>query len=64
LRLDTHQDVARAIERLSRRDPNALATFIVSLAQDAGPIGEQVRTFVVGDDIDQTIASLTVAVTR
>ena len=58
MRLDTHQDVARAIERLSRRDPNALATFIVSLARDAGPIGEQVCTFVVGDDIDQTIASL------
>jgi hypothetical protein len=58
LRLDTHQDVARAIERLSRRDPNALAAFIVSFAQDAGPIGEQVRTFVVGDDIDQTTASL------
>ena len=40
----TKADFARALERLRGRDPESLAAFIVSLAQDSGPIGEQVRT--------------------
>ena len=27
----------------------------MSLAQDSGPIGEQVRTFIVGDDVAETV---------
>jgi hypothetical protein len=40
------------------RTPEALATFIASLVFDAGPIGEQVRTFIVGDNLSETKASL------
>jgi hypothetical protein len=56
--ITTKQEFARALERLRRRDPESLAAFIVSLAQDTGPIGEQVRTFIVGDDIAETVESL------
>jgi hypothetical protein len=54
----TMQVFARALERLRRRDPESLAAFIVSLAHDTGPIGEQVRTFIVGDDVAETVDSL------
>jgi hypothetical protein len=40
--------VVKYFERLRGRDPESLAAFIVSLAQDSGPIGEQVPTFIVG----------------
>jgi hypothetical protein len=56
--IHTVQGVAQALERLRQRDPKVLASFIVSLAQDAGPIGEQVRTFIVGDEIAETVASV------
>ena len=56
--ISTRADFARALERLRRRDPESLAAFIVSLAQDSGPIGEQVRTFIVGDDVAETVESL------
>jgi hypothetical protein len=56
--IHTVQGVADAIERLRRRDHGSLARFIVSLAQDIGPIGEQVRTFIVGDDVVETVESL------
>src|ERR1700722_404980 len=56
--ISTKADLARALERLRRRDPESLAAFIVSLAQDSGPIGEQVRTFIVGDDVAETVKSL------
>jgi len=56
--IQTSQDLAAAIERLQKREPAVLARFIVSLAQDSGPIGEQVRTFIVGDDLSQTVESL------
>jgi hypothetical protein len=56
--ITTRDDFAQALERLRRRDPAALAAFIVSLAQDSGPIGEQVRTFIVGDDQPETVASV------
>jgi len=58
VRTDTIQGGAEAIARLSRREPKLLAAFIVSLAQDCGPVGEQVRTFIVGDDVDQVSSSI------
>ena len=56
MRIDTNQDLERALDRLTRRDSKSLATFIVSLAQDTGPVGEQVRTFIVGDNLAETVA--------
>jgi hypothetical protein len=56
--VQTKQDVDAAIERLERRDPAVLARFIVSLAFDAGPVGEQVRSFVVADDLGQLAESV------
>jgi hypothetical protein len=50
MRIETTEDFERARERLRRRDSESLAAFILSLAQDSGPIGQQVRTFIVGDD--------------
>lgn len=58
MRIETNRDLEAAIARLASRAPEALATFIASLAFDAGPIGEQVRTFIVGDDLSETTASL------
>jgi hypothetical protein len=58
MRIETREDLAAALMRLERRSPESLAMFIASLAQDVGPIGEQVRTFIVGDDLVETIASL------
>ena len=58
VRIETNQDLETAIARLASRTPEALATFLASLAFDAGPIGEQVRTFIVGDDLSATTASL------
>jgi hypothetical protein len=46
--VQTMQELRCAIARLSRRAPQSLATLIVSLVHDDGPIGEQVRTFIVG----------------
>jgi hypothetical protein len=56
--LTTNQELARALERLQRRGPELLAAFIVSLVPDSGPIGEQVRTFIVGDDVVETVESV------
>lgn len=50
MRIDTQADVEAATARLAGRSPEALARFIVSLAQDGGPVGEHVRRFVVADD--------------
>ena len=61
--LETVQDVADARARLERRSPQELAAFIVSLAQDDGPAGEQVRTFIVGDDLEATIESVRARIT-
>ena len=58
IRIETNQDLERAIARLTRRAPESLATFIVSLAHDFGPIGEHVCTFISADDRAETIASL------
>jgi len=56
--MQTIQELDDATARLSRRTPQSLATFIVSLVHDGGPIGEQVRTFIVGDNLAETVASL------
>jgi hypothetical protein len=56
--VQTKVDFAHALERLRGRDPESLAAFIVSLAQDTGSIGEQVRTFIVGDDVAETVESV------
>jgi len=56
--IETRADVAAVLERLERRSPASLAAFILSLGQEGGPVGEQVRTFVVGDDLAATVASL------
>lgn len=58
MRLESKQDFECARDRLRRRDPGVLATFIMSLAGDSGPIGEQVRTFIVGDEVAEAADSL------
>ena len=58
MRIETRADAVAALERLERRSPASLAAFILSLAQDGGPVGEQVRTFLVGDDLAASVASL------
>jgi hypothetical protein len=56
VRLETQEEFERA--RLRRRDSDSLAAFLMSLAMDPGPIGEQVRTFIVGDDLAETVESV------
>jgi hypothetical protein len=56
--IETQQDLAVALERLRRRDPGALAAFILSLAEVPGPVVEQVRTFIVGDDVAEAVQSV------
>jgi hypothetical protein len=58
VRLESNEDAAIALERLARRSPSALAQFILSLAFDSGPVGEQVRTFIVGDDVAEASAAV------
>jgi hypothetical protein len=55
---ETKADFESALARLRRRDPALMAAFILSLAQDWGPVGEQVRTFILGDDVAETAESL------
>jgi hypothetical protein len=61
--IETQQDLAVALERLRRRDPGALAAFILSLAEVPGPVVEQVRTFIVGDDVAKAVPAAEVAET-
>jgi len=56
--IESNEDFERARERLRRRDPDSLAAFILSLATQPGPMGDQVRTFIVGDDLLETVESL------
>jgi hypothetical protein len=60
--VETEVDFARALERLRRRDTESLAAFILSLAQDSGPVGEQVRTFIVGDVVAEAAEALRVRI--
>lgn len=55
MKIGTEVDFARALERLRRKDTESLAAFILSLAQDSGPVGEQVRTFIVGDVVAEAL---------
>jgi hypothetical protein len=48
VKLETKADFEAALARLRRRAPDELAAFILSLAQHSGPVGDQVRTFIVG----------------
>lgn len=56
--IKTEQAFSNAVARLQKRDPAALAHFIASLALHAGPIGEQAHTFIVGDELGETQASI------
>lgn len=52
--IETRQQHADAVDRLRKRDPEDLARFVASLALHDGPIGEQVCTFIIGDDLNAT----------
>jgi hypothetical protein len=56
--ITTKLEFAVALERLRRRDSESLAAFILSLAEVPGPVGEQVRTFIVGDDVAEAVKSV------
>jgi len=58
VKIENKEDFERARERLRRRDSDSLAAFLMSLATQSGPVGEQVRTFIVGDDLSETVESL------
>jgi hypothetical protein len=58
VRIETKEEFEHARERLRRRDSDSLAAFLMSLALDSGPVGEQVRTFIVGDDLAETVESV------
>ena len=58
MRMETQKDVDIARGRLRRRDSESLVSFLISLATDAGPVGEQVRTFIGGDDLAETVESV------
>jgi hypothetical protein len=58
VRIETTEDFESARERLRRRDSDSLVAFLMSLAMDSGPVGEQVRTFIVGDDVTETVESI------
>ena len=58
VKLDTKAEFESALSRLRRRDPDSMAAFILSLAQASGPVGDQVRTFIVGDDPVEVAQSL------
>ena len=53
MNIQTRQGHGQAIDRLERRGPEVLAIFIASLALHEGPVGEQVCTFIVGDDLTE-----------
>ncbi len=57
-KFQSHADVEHARERIHQRSPDSLADFILSLAHAPGPVGDQVRTFIVGDDVPETVAAI------
>ena len=63
-RMQTQAGVAEAGDRLRQRDADSLADFILSLAQDIGPVGAQVRTFIVGDDVTETVDAVRERIAR
>jgi hypothetical protein len=64
MRLETTEDFERARERLRRRDSESLAAFLMSLAGDSGPVGQQVRTFIIGDDVAATTEAVRQRISR
>lgn len=58
VRIDTQEEFERAYGRLRRRDTDSLAAFLMSLAMDSGPVGDQVRTFIAGDNLTETVESV------
>jgi hypothetical protein len=58
VKFENNEDFERALERLQRRDSGSLAAFVMSLATQTGPVGDQVRTFIIGDDLSETVESL------
>jgi len=60
--IETEGELARALERLRRRDTESLAAFILSLAQDSGPVGSRLRTFIVGDVVAEAAEALRVRI--
>ncbi len=63
-RLQTAAGAAEALARLSRRDPESMAAFILSLARYDGAVADQVRTFIVGDDVGDAVESLRERIAR
>jgi hypothetical protein len=58
MKSETDPNLEIVVNRLAQRSAAALAQFIASFAEDCGPVGEQVRTFIVGDDLGATCDSL------
>jgi hypothetical protein len=63
-RLETVEGAAEALDRLQRRGAESMAAFILSLARNAGPVGDQVRTFLVGDAIADAVQSIDVRIAQ
>jgi hypothetical protein len=59
VQINTQQDFEQALERLRQRESDTLAAFVLSLAADSGPVGDQVRTFIAGDNLIETVESVT-----
>jgi len=57
-RLHTLPGLAEAHARLAERDAQSLREFILSLVQVEGPVGDQVRTYIVGDDLEDVAQTL------
>jgi hypothetical protein len=63
-RLHTVPGVAEARARLAERDAQSLREFILSLAHVEGPVGDQVRTFIIGDDLEDVAQTILKRLTR
>jgi len=58
LKIETKHGFEQAHARLRQRSSDSLAAFVLSLAMDTGPVGAQVRTFIVGDDVTESVQSV------
>jgi len=54
----TQAGIEEARDRLGARSAASLADFILSLAQNEGPVGDHVRTFIVSDDVPYTVSAI------
>ena len=64
MRLETKEDFERARERLRRRDSESLVAFLMSLVGDSGPVGQQIRTFIIADDVAATTEAVRQRISR